>query len=167
MAILTKAKELYAETEQTISKPEFDRIEFRYVENLQEIKRKSKIEKAIQDVNVSIDALKIEINSDERKLHENEALFNKNKDAKRDLEVLEDTIGSLEKEMSEIRQRISGRRSELKILESNLHELEKEVKDKKARHQNMQIFQQTNNWLEQHFITSGSRHRKTCSSEYK
>jgi len=152
MAILTKARELYAETEQTISKPEFDRIEFRYVENLQEIKRKSKIEKAIQDVNVSIDALKIEINSDERKLHENEALFNKNKDAKRDLEVLEDTIGSLEKEMSEIRQRISGRRSELKILESNLHELEKEVKDKKARHQNMQIFQQTNNWLEQHFI---------------
>ncbi|HEY8804792.1 MAG TPA: SMC family ATPase, partial [Clostridium sp.] len=152
MAILTKAKELYAETEQTISKPEFDRIEFRYVENLQEIKRKSKIGKAIQDVNISIDALKIEINSDERKLHENEALFNKNKDAKRDLEVLEDTIGSLEKEMSEIRQRISGRRSELKILESNLHELEKEVKDKKARHQNMQIFQQTNNWLEQHFI---------------
>jgi exonuclease SbcC len=152
MAILTKAKELYTETEQTISKPEFDRIEFRYVENLQEIKRKSKIEKEIQDVNISIDALKIEINSDERKLHENETLFNKNKDAIRDLEVLEDTMGSLEKEMSEIRQRISGRRSELKILESNLHELEKEVKDKKARHQNMQIFQQTNNWLEQHFI---------------
>jgi len=152
MPILTKAKELYAETEQTISKPEFDRIEFRYVENLQEIKRKSKIEKEIQDVNISIDALKIEINSGERKLHENEALFNKNKDAIRDLEVLEDTMGSLENEMSEIRQRISGRRSELKILESNLHELEKEVKDKKDRHQNMQIFQQTNNWLEQHFI---------------
>jgi exonuclease SbcC len=152
MAILTKAKELYAATEQTISEPEFDRIEFRYVENLQEIKRKSKIEKEIQDVNISIDALKIEINSDERKLHENETLFNNNKDAIRDLEVLEDTMGSLEKEMSEIRQRISGRRSELKILESNLHELEKEVKDKKARHQNMQIFQQTNNWLEQHFI---------------
>jgi exonuclease SbcC len=152
MPILTKAKELYTETEQTISKSEFDRIEFRYVENLQEIKRKSKIEKEIQDVNISIDALKIEINSDERKLHEDEALFDKNKDAIRDLEVLEDTMGSLEKEMSEIRQGISGRRSELKILESNLHELEKEVKDKKDRHQNMQIFQQTNNWLEQHFI---------------
>ncbi|MRN62088.1 MAG: AAA family ATPase, partial [Nitrosopumilales archaeon] len=93
MPILTKAKELYTETEQTISKPEFDRIEFRYVENLQEIKRKSKIEKEIQDVNISIDALKIEINSDERKLHENETLFNKNKDAIRDLEVLEDTMG--------------------------------------------------------------------------
>ena len=112
MAILTKAKELYTETEQAISKPEFDRIEFRYVENLQEIKRKSKIEKEIQDANISIDALKIEINSDERKLHENETLFNNNKDAIRDLEVLEDTMGSLEKELSEIRQRISGRCSE-------------------------------------------------------
>ena len=64
MAILTKAKELYTETEQAISKPEFDRIEFRYVESLQEIKRKSKIEKEIQDANTSINALKIEINSD-------------------------------------------------------------------------------------------------------
>jgi exonuclease SbcC len=33
-----------------------------------------------------------------------------------------------------------------------LHEVEKEVKNKMSRYQNKLIFQQTNNWLEQHFI---------------
>src|SRR5207247_957098 len=47
MAVLTNDKEFYVEVEQAISKYEFDRIEFRYLENLQEIKRKGKIEKEI------------------------------------------------------------------------------------------------------------------------
>src|SRR6266487_2537206 len=152
MAVLTKDKEFYVGVEQAISKYEFDRIEFRYLENLQEIKRKGKIEKEIQDVNKLIDALKIEIDSDKQKLQEKQDLFDKNKNAIKELEILESRLGNLQNKMSDMRQSISGKRSELKLLESNLHEVEKEVKNKKSRYQNKLIFQQTNNWLEQHFI---------------
>ena len=152
MAVLTKDKEFYVGVEQAISKYEFDRIEFRYLENLQEIKRKGKIEKEIQDVNKLIDALKIEIDSDKQKLQEKQDLFDKNKNAIKELEILESRLGNLQNKMSDMRQSISGKRSELKLLESNLHEVEKEVKYKKSRYQNKLIFQQTNNWLEQHFI---------------
>jgi exonuclease SbcC len=149
---LTKDKKFYVEVEQAISKYEFERIEGRYLENLQEIKMKSKIEKQIQDNNKLIDALKIEIQSDKLKLQEKQDLFSQNKNAIKDLEVLEGRMEDLKNEMSEMRQNISGKYSELRVLESNLHEVENEVKDKKVRYQNKQIFQQTNNWLEQHFI---------------
>ena len=79
-------------------------------------------------------------------------LFDKNKNAIKELEILESRLGNLQNKMSDMRQSISGKRSELKLLESNLHEVEKEVKNKKSRYQNKLIFQQTNNWLEQHFI---------------
>ena len=152
MAVLTKDKEFYAEVEQAILKYEFDRIEFRYLENLQEIKRKGKIEKEIKDVNKLIDALKIEIDSDRKKLQEKQDLFDKNKNAIKELEILESRAENLQNKTSDMKQSISGKRSELKLLESNLHEAEKEVKNKKSRYQNKLIFQQTNNWLEQHFI---------------
>lgn len=152
MAVLTKDKETYVEVEQAISKYEFDRIEFRFLENLQEIKRKGKIEKEIQDVNKLIDALKIEIDSDKQKLQEKQDLFDKNKNAISELEILESRGENLQNKMSEMKQSISGKRSELKLLESNLHEAETEVKNKRSRYQNKLIFQQTNNWLEQHFI---------------
>jgi exonuclease SbcC len=152
MDVLTKNKKFYVEVEQAISKYEFEGIEGRYLENLQEVKRKSKVEEQIQDDNKLIDALKIEINSDKLKLQEKQALFNENKNAIKDLEVLESRLEDLKSEMSELRQNISGRCSELRLLKSNLHEVEKEVKDKKSRYQNKQIFQQTNSWLEQHFI---------------
>ena len=54
--------------------------------------------------------------------------------------------------MSEMRQSIAGKCSELRLLGSNLCEVENEVHAKKERYLNKQIFQQTNNWLEQHFI---------------
>jgi exonuclease SbcC len=152
MALLTKDKEFYVGVEQAISKYEFDRIEFRYLENLQEIKRKGKIEKEIQDVNKLIDALKIEIYSDKQKLQEKQDLFDKNKNSIKELEILESSLENLQNKMSDMRQSISGKRSELKLLGSNLHEVEKEVKNKKSRYQNKLIFQQTNNWLEQQFI---------------
>lgn len=152
MAVLIKDKEFYVQIAQAISKYEFERIERRYLENLQEIKRKSKIENQIQDSNELIDALKIEINSDKLKLQEKQDLFDKNKNAIKDLELLEDRVEDVKNEMSEMRQSISGKCSELRLLESNLHEVENEVKDKKDRSQKKQIFQQTNNWLEQHFI---------------
>jgi exonuclease SbcC len=152
MAVLIKDKEFYVQIAQAISKYEFERIERRYLENLQEIKRKSKIENQIQDSNKLIDALKIEINSDKLKLQEKQDLFDKNKNAIKDLELFEDRVEDVKNEMSEMRQSISGKCSELRLLESNLHEVENEVKDKKDRSQKKQIFQQTNNWLEQHFI---------------
>ncbi|MGC1931561.1 MAG: SMC family ATPase, partial [Candidatus Nitrosopolaris sp.] len=150
MTVLTKDKELYVETEQAMSKYESERIELRYLENLQEMKRKPKIEREIQDDNKLIDALKIEINCDKRKLHEKQDLFDINKNAIKDLEILEGRVEDLKNKMSDMRQSISGNCSELRLLESNLHEVEKEVKDKKDRYQNKQIFQQTNNWLELH-----------------
>ena len=152
MGVLTNDKEFYVQVEQVISKYEFERIERRYLENLQEIKRKSKIEKEIQDNNKLIDALKIEINSDKQKLREKQDLYDNNNNAIKDLEILEGTVENLKNKMSEIRQSISGKCSELRLLESNLHEVENEVKAKKDRYVNKLIFQQTNNWLEEHFI---------------
>jgi DNA repair protein SbcC/Rad50 len=152
MGVLTNDKEFYVQVEQVISKYEFERIERRYLENLQEIKRKSKIEKEIQDNNKLIDALKIEINSDKQKLREKQDLYDNNNNAIKDLEILEGTVENLKNKMSEIRQSISGKCSEFRLLESNLHEVENEVKAKKDRYVNKLIFQQTNNWLEEHFI---------------
>ena len=152
MDVLTKDKEFYVQVEQVILKYEFERIERRYLENLQEIKRKSKIEKEIQDNNKLIDALKIEINSDKQKLREKQDLYDNNNNAIKDLEILEGTVENLKNKMSEMRQSISGKCSELRLLESNLHEVENEVKAKKDRYLNKLIFQQTNNWLEEHFI---------------
>jgi DNA repair protein SbcC/Rad50 len=149
---LTVEKDLYGQLEQIVSKYEFEKIEHRYLENLHEIKRKSKIEKEIQDNNKLIDSLQIEINSNKQKLHEKHILFEKNKNAVKDLEILEDTVENFKNKMSEMRQSISGKSSELRLLESNLHEVENEVHAKKELYLNKQIFQQTNNWLEQHFI---------------
>ncbi|MFY9868707.1 MAG: AAA family ATPase, partial [Candidatus Nitrosopolaris sp.] len=86
------------------------------------------------------------------KLHEKQILFDKNKNAIKDLEILEGRIEKFKNKMSEMRQSISGKCSELRLLESNLHEVENEVQAKEERYMNKQIFQQTNNWLEQHFI---------------
>lgn len=152
MSGLTNDKELYGQVEQIISKYEIDRIEHRYLENLHELKRKSKIEKEIQDNNKLIDALQIEINSNKQKLHEKQILFDKNKNAIKDLEILEGRIENFKNKMSEMRQSISGKCSELRLLESNLHEVENEVQAKKERYMDKQIFEETNNWLEQHFI---------------
>ncbi|MGA9152202.1 MAG: hypothetical protein WBZ36_16630, partial [Candidatus Nitrosopolaris sp.] len=87
-----------------------------------------------------------------QKLHEKQILFEKNKNAVKDLEILEGTVENSKNKMSEMRQSISGKCSELRLLESNLREVENEVHAKKERYLNKQIFQQTNNWLEQHFI---------------
>ncbi|MGB8935774.1 MAG: SMC family ATPase [Candidatus Nitrosopolaris sp.] len=152
MSGLTNDKELYGQVEQIISKYEIERIEHRYLENLHELKRKLKIEKEIQDNNKLIDALQIENNSNKQKLHEKQILFDKNKNAIKDLEILEGRIEKFKNKMSEMRQSISGKCSELRLLESNLHEVENEVQAKEERYMNKQIFQQTNNWLEQHFI---------------
>ncbi len=152
MSGLTAERELYRQVEQIVSKYEFEKIEHRYVEKLHEIKRKSKIEKEIQDINKLIDSLQIEINSNKQKLDENQILFEKNKNAVKDLEILEGTVENFKNKMSEMRQNISGKCSEHRLLESNLHEVENEVHAKRERYLNKQIFQQTNNWLEQHFI---------------
>lgn len=153
MAILANDKKLFAELEQTISKYEFEKIELRYIENIQEIKRKTKIEKEIEDVNLLMEALKIELNLDRQKLHDEQTLLDKNKNAISDLKILEADVEKSQNEISELSQMTSGKRSELKLLESNLNQLEREVKDKKDRNQNKQILQHTNNWLEEHFIT--------------
>ena len=152
IGVLTNDKEFYVQVEQVISKYEFERIERRYLENLQEVKNKSKIEKEIQDNNKLIDAFKIEINSDKQKLREKQDLYDNNNNAIKDLEILEGTVENLKNKISEMRQSISGKCSELRLLESNLHEVENEVKAKKDRYLNKLIFQQTNNWLEEHFI---------------
>jgi DNA repair protein SbcC/Rad50 len=154
MAILANNKKLFAELEQTISKYEFEKIELRYIENIQEIKRKPKIEKEIEDVNLLMEALKIELNLDHQKLHDEQTLLDKNKNAIRDLKILEADVEKSQNEISELSQMTSGKRSELKLLESNLNQLEREVKDKRDRNQNKQILQHTNNWLEEHFITA-------------
>ena len=154
MAILANDKKLFAELEQTISKYEFEKIELRYIENIQEIKRKTKIEKEIEDVNLLMEALKIELNLDRQKLHDEQTLLDKNKNAISDLKILEADVEKSQNEISELSQMTSGKRSELKLLESNLNQLEREVKDKKDRNQNKQILQHTNNWLEEHFITA-------------
>jgi len=152
MSGLTAEKELYRQVEQIVSKYEFEKIEHRYVEKLHEIKRKSKIEKEIQDNSKLIDSLQIEIDSNKQKLYENQILFEKNKNAIKDLEILEGTVDNFKNKTSEMRQNISGKCSELRLLESNLHEVENEVHTKRECYSNKQIFQQTNNWLEQHFI---------------
>lgn len=152
MSGLTAEKELYGQMGQMVSKYELEEIEHRYLENLHEIKRKSKIEKEIQDNNKLIDTLQIEINSNKQKLQETQMLFEKNKNVIKDLEILEGTVENSKNKMSEMRQSISAKCSELRLLESNLHEVENEVHAKKERYLNKQIFQQTNNWLEQHFI---------------
>jgi DNA repair protein SbcC/Rad50 len=154
MAILANDKKLFAELEQTISKYEFEKIELRYIENIQEIKRKTKIEKEIEDVNLLMEALKIELNLDRQKLNDEQTLLDKNKNAISDLKILEADVEKSQNEISELSQMTSGKRSELKLLESNLNQLEREVKDKKDRNQNKQILQHTNNWLEEHFITA-------------
>jgi exonuclease SbcC len=154
MSILANDKTLFAELEQTISKYEFEKIELRYIENIQEIKRKTKIEKEIEDVNLLMEALKIELNLDRLKLHDEQTLLDKNKNAISDLKILEADVEKSQNEISELSQMTSGKRSELKLLESNLNQLEREVKDKKDRNQNKQILQHTNNWLEEHFITA-------------
>ncbi len=154
MAILANDKTLFAELEQTISKYEFEKIELRYIENIQEIKRKTKIEKEIEDVNLLMEALKVELDLDRQKLHDEQTLLDKNKNAIRDLKILEADVEKSQNEISELGQMTSGKRSELKLLESNLNQLEREVKDKKHRNQNKQILQHTNNWLEEHFITA-------------
>ncbi len=154
MAILANDKTLFAELEQTISKYEFEKIELRYIENIQEIKRKTKIEKEIEDVNLLMEALEIELNLDRQKLQNEQTLLDKNKNAIRDLKILEADVEKSQNEISELGQMTSGKRSELKLLESNLNQLEREVKDKKDRNQNKQILQHTNNWLEEHFITA-------------
>jgi exonuclease SbcC len=154
MSILANDKTLFAELEQTISKYEFEKVELRYIENIQEIKRKTKIEKEIEDVNLLMEALKIELNLDRQKLHDEQTLLDKNKNAIRDLKILEADVEKSQNEISELSQMTSGKRSELKLLESNLNQLEREVKDKKDRNQNKQILQHTNNWLEEHFITA-------------
>jgi exonuclease SbcC len=152
MSGLTAEKKLHGRFEQIVSKYEFEKIEHRYLENLHEIKRKSKIEKEIQENNKLIDSLQIEINLNKEKLREKQLLFEKNKNAIKDLEILEGTVENFKDKMSEMRQSISGKCSELRILESNLHEVENDVHAKKERYRSKQIFQQTNNWLEQHFI---------------
>jgi DNA repair protein SbcC/Rad50 len=152
MSGLASEKELYGQIEQIVSKYEFERIEHGYLENLHEIKRKSKIENEIQDNNKLIDSLRLEINSNKQKLHEKQILFEKNKNAVKDLEILDGTVENFKNKMSEMRQSISGKCSELRLLESNLDEVENEVHVKKERYLNKQIFQQTNNWLEQRFI---------------
>jgi len=154
MSILANDKTLFAELEQTISKYEFEKIELRYIENIQEIKRKTKIEKEIEDVNLLMEALKVELDLDRQKLHDEQTLLDKNKNAIRDLKILEADVEKSQNEISELGQMTSGKRSELKLLESNLNQLEREVKDKKDRNQNKQILQHTNNWLEEHFITA-------------
>jgi len=154
MAILANDKKLFAELEQTISKYEFEKIELRYIENIQEIKRKTKIEKEIEDVNLLMEALKVELDLDRQKLHDEQTLLDKNKNAIRDLKILEADVEKSQNQISELSQMTSGKRSELKLLESNLNQLEREVKDKKHRNQNKQILQHTNNWLEEHFITA-------------
>lgn len=152
MSGLAAEKELCGQLEQIVSKYEFEKIEHRYLEKLHEIKRKSKIEKEIKDNSKLIDSLQVEISSNRQKLHEKQILFEKNKNAVKDLEILEGTVENSKNKMSEMRQSISGKCSELRLLESNLREVENEVHVKKERYLNKQIFQQTNNWLEQHFI---------------
>jgi DNA repair protein SbcC/Rad50 len=152
MSGLSAEKELYGQVEQIVSKYEFEKIEHRYLENLHELKMKSKIEKEINDNNKLVDTLQIEINSNKQKLHETQILFEKNNNAVKELEILQQTVEDFKNKMSEMRQSISGKRSELLLLETNLHEVENEVHAKKERYLNKQIFQQTNTWLEQHFI---------------
>jgi DNA repair protein SbcC/Rad50 len=152
MSGLAAEKELCGQLEQIVSKYEFEKIEHRYLEKLHEIKRKSKIEKEIKDNSKLIDSLQIEISSNRQKLHEKQILFEKNKNAVKDLGILEGTVENSKNKMSEMRQSISGKCSELRLLEANLREVENEVHAKKEHYLNKQIFQHTNNWLEQHFI---------------
>ncbi len=152
MSGLSPEKELYRQVEQIVSKYEFEKIEHRYLEGLHEIKRKSKIEKEINDNNKLVDTLEIEINSNKQKLHETQILFEKNNNAIKELEILQQTVEDFKNKMSEMRQSISGKRSELRLLETNLHEVENEVHVKKERYLIKQIFRETCNWLEQHFI---------------
>ena len=128
---LTAEKELYGQVEQIVSKYEFEKIEHIYLENLHEIKRKSKIEKEIQDNNKLIDTLQIEINSNKQKLHEKQILFEENKDVIKNLEILEGTVENFKNKLSEMRQSFSGKSSELRLLESNSHQVENEVHAKK------------------------------------
>ena len=109
MAIFTNDKKLFAELEQTISKYEFEKIELRYIENIQEIKRKTKIEKEIEDVNLLMEALKIELNLDRQKLHDEQTLLDKNKNAISDLKILEADVEKSQNEISELSQMTSGK----------------------------------------------------------
>ncbi|MGA9843675.1 MAG: SMC family ATPase [Nitrososphaeraceae archaeon] len=152
VAVLSKDHEEHDEAKQTISKYEMEKIETRYIETSQELKRKLKLENEIESTIILIDNLKHELKSSMRELGERITLLKENEYTIRDLEVLERDSTRLENDISQIQQMISGKRSEVALLKSSLNELEKEIKDRKNLYKEKLILQQTNNWLEQCFI---------------
>ena len=107
---LTNNNTSYEEINKLVSKYDSEQIAARYIENLQEVKRKFKIDSEITKTNSTIAALVEEIKSDERKLIDQQEVYDKNKGV---IGRLQSEIQDLENKISEKREVFAGKRSEL------------------------------------------------------
>jgi exonuclease SbcC len=149
---LSKDKEIYMNLRQRVSKYENRKIDAEYIANLQEVKRKSKVEDGIRDTKTSIDNLNEQISSETMTLYEKQKLYDRNKQLMHQLIALEEEAEKLEHDLSGRKQEMAGKNAEIKSTETYLKDLEVDVAKKKDYFRKKQIFQQMQNWLDECFV---------------
>ena len=125
-----------------------------YIENLQEVKRKPKIESEVNKTEAAIMSLTQEIILGKENLIEQQNLYDKNKGVIKQLEEIQSKVRYLESEISKKKQILAASMSELNGIRSNLEELQDEIIKKEKHNRNEEILRQTQNWFAKCFNPS-------------
>lgn len=147
-------KQLYEKYSLMASQYESQGLVAQYIENLQEVKRRTKIENEVNKAESTIMTLIQEIISGKENLTEQESLYNKNKGVIKQLDEIQSKVRYLESEISKKKQALAASLSELNGIRSNLEELREEITKKENHNRNEEILRQTQNWFAKCFIPS-------------
>lgn len=151
---LSDDKQLYEKYSIIASQYESQGLVAQYIENLQEVKRKPKIENEVNKTEAAIMTLTQEIILGKENLMEHQNLYYKNKGVIKQLDEIQSKIRYLESEISKNKQILAAAMSELNGIRSNLEELQDEIIKKEKHNRNEEILRQTQNWFAKCFTPS-------------
>jgi DNA repair protein SbcC/Rad50 len=151
---LSEDKQLYEKFCIIVSEYESQGLTTQYIENLQEVKRKAKIESEVNKTESIIMSLTQEIISGKESLTEQQSLYDKNKGVIKQLDELQSNTQYLEGEISKKKEAVAAALSELSGIRSSLEELKDDITKKEKHRRKEDILKQTQNWFAKCFVPS-------------
>jgi exonuclease SbcC len=152
LILLSKDKKQYEVARNKVQRYDDDDIGLQFIESLEKIRRKPKLEHEISMLREESYAIVVELDKDRQELSNYTDSYDKNRHVLEDLVSTEGDLTRLEDELNRNRESLSAKRTELKMLQSNLELLEKEINDKRTQYSRTQIHEHLVNWLDYFFV---------------
>jgi DNA repair protein SbcC/Rad50 len=140
----------YEELRKEIAKYETAKIEPRYSEMLQIVKRRDRVSVDMENTRTSIQELQNSIKSDTKELNDNEVLVEKDKGVTEELRHLQSTKSTLDDDFINNEKLRARKQSELDSI--NIKELEEEVAEKEKHNRAFAFSKQSQSWLSECFV---------------